>query len=72
MWPSKAANGAGFRLDLANGTAIIHISLTLEVQPIHLGGCCMGKRYQQLSLLERVCIQAQLELGFKAAQLPPP
>jgi hypothetical protein len=32
----------------------------------------MGKRYQQLSLLERVCIQAQLELGFKAAQLPPP
>jgi hypothetical protein len=26
----------------------------------------MGKRYEQLSLSERVYIQAQLEMGFKA------
>jgi IS30 family transposase len=29
----------------------------------------MGKRYEQLSLSERVYIQAQLELGFKAAAI---
>ncbi|MGD0546921.1 MAG: helix-turn-helix domain-containing protein, partial [Terracidiphilus sp.] len=29
----------------------------------------MGNRYQQLSLSERVYIQAQLELGFKAAAI---
>ena len=27
----------------------------------------MGNRYEQLSLSERVYIQAQMELGFKAA-----
>ena len=29
----------------------------------------MGKYYEQLSLSERVYIQAQLELGFKAAAI---
>jgi IS30 family transposase len=29
----------------------------------------MGKHYEQLSLSERVYIQAQLELGFKAAAI---
>jgi hypothetical protein len=29
----------------------------------------MGKFYQQLSLSERVYIQTQLELGFKAAAI---
>jgi IS30 family transposase len=29
----------------------------------------MGKCYEQLSLSERVYIQAQLELGFKAAAI---
>src|ERR1035437_4073510 len=38
----------------------------LEVQHFDLGLCCMGKRFEQLSLSERVYIQAQLEMGFKA------
>jgi hypothetical protein len=29
----------------------------------------MGKCYEQLKLSERVCLQAQLELGFKAAAI---
>jgi IS30 family transposase len=29
----------------------------------------MGKRYEQLSLSERVYIQAQLELGFRTAAI---
>ena len=29
----------------------------------------MGSRYEQLSLSERVYVQAQLELGFKAAAI---
>lgn len=42
-------------------------ALKLDVQQFDWGLRCMGKCYEQLSLSERVYIQAQSEFGFKAA-----